>query len=106
MEFLKLSDLNEVEPIPGFRLRVVHADNMSLAYWTIAAGAELPEHSHPHEQVTNLISGKLELRIGDQTEICEPGAIAIIPPNVPHSGKAIEECRVIDVFHPTRDDLR
>jgi len=32
MEFLKLSDLNEVEPIPGFRLRVVHADNMSLAY--------------------------------------------------------------------------
>jgi hypothetical protein len=29
-----------------------------------------------------------------------------VPPNVTHSGHAVTECRIIDVFHPVRDDYR
>ena len=66
----------------------------------------MPEHSHSHEQIVNLIEGELELRVGDEVRIVAPGIVAIIAPDVPHSGKAITMCRIIDVFHPVREDYR
>jgi len=30
----------------------------------------------------------------------------VIPGGVPHAGKSITESRVIDVFHPVREDYR
>ncbi|NYT03118.1 MAG: cupin domain-containing protein, partial [Candidatus Methanofastidiosa archaeon] len=38
------------------------------------------------------------------TKILMPGDIAIIPSNVPHSGKAIKKTNAIDVFYPVRQD--
>jgi quercetin dioxygenase-like cupin family protein len=106
MGFLSLNDINQRELLPGFRVRFVHTGNMTLAYWEIEAGSELPEHSHPHEQVVNVIDGTLELLLGDEKREMSNGQIAVIPPNVVHAGKAITTCRVIDVFHPVREDYR
>ena len=41
------------EVIPGFVGRFLHSDTMTFALWEIAAGARLPEHAHPHEQVVH-----------------------------------------------------
>jgi hypothetical protein len=30
----------------------------------------------------------------------------VLAPNVVHSGKAVTDCRVVDVFHPVREDFR
>jgi hypothetical protein len=30
---------------------------------------------------------------------------ALVPPNTPHSGKAITNCKVIDCFLPVREDF-
>jgi quercetin dioxygenase-like cupin family protein len=79
---------------------------MSLAYLTIEAGAPLPEHTHPHEQVTNVIEGQLELTIAGETSVLTPGKVAVIPPNMPHSGRALTPCRAIDVFYPVREEYR
>jgi quercetin dioxygenase-like cupin family protein len=35
-----------------------------------------------------------------------PGQAFVIPPDVPHSGRAHSACRVLDVFAPVRDDYR
>ena len=106
MTFLNLKDVEEREMAPGFRARMVHSENMTFAFWQIDAGAALPEHSHPHEQVFTLLEGEFELTVGDELRVNRPGAVAVIPPNVPHAGRAITDCRVIDVFYPTRDDYR
>jgi quercetin dioxygenase-like cupin family protein len=58
----------------------------------------LTEHSHPHEQVANIIEGELKLTVNGDTEVLGPGSVAIIPPGAIHSGRAITHCRVIDVF--------
>jgi len=104
--FINLKDTNQKEIVPGFSAKFVHSENMTFAYWDIEAGSELPEHSHPHEQVLTVIKGKLVLTIEGKTQILEPGSVAVIPANAKHSGKAITECRCIDVFYPVREDFR
>jgi len=103
------TDLNKVnakEILPGFRVKVVHSKNMTLTYWDIKAGSSLPEHSHPNEQVTNMIEGELELIVDGESNIIKPNSVVVIPSNATHSGKAITDCRVIDVFYPIREDYR
>jgi quercetin dioxygenase-like cupin family protein len=79
---------------------------MTVAYWDAEEGALLPEHSHPHEQVTNVVEGRLELIVAGESRVLEQGVAAIIPPHTPHSGVALTQCRIIDVFHPVREDYR
>jgi len=104
MPFVNLSTIPEKEIIPGYRVRFVHCDSMTMAYWSIDTGAALPEHSHPHEQVATLTEGEYELSVGDKTKVLRPGDVAVIPPNVPHSGRALSDCCMIDAFHPVRED--
>ena len=103
---LQLNDLPEVEKMPGFKGKFVHTDTMTLAYWTIAAGADLPTHHHHHEQVINMLEGVLDLSIDGVTHRLTAGDILIIPSNRPHGGKAITEVKVLDVFHPVSEDYR
>ena len=92
--------------IKGAQVRFTHSPHMTLAEWRFEAGTDLPEHAHPHEQMTKVISGKLELYASGKTYILEPGKVAVIPPNVVHSGKVITPCQVIDTFYPVREDYR
>ena len=79
---------------------------MTFVYWDIEADASLPEHSHPHEQMTKVIEGIFELYSEGETFRLEAGSIAVIPPDKIHSGKSITACFIIDVFHPVREDYR
>ena len=106
MPFINLTDLEVKEPFPGFQGYIVHTDNMTLAHWTIKGGASLDEHAHEHEQVVNMIDGRFELTMGGQSKILEPGITAVIPSNVPHTGRAVTDCKIIDVFYPVREDYR
>jgi quercetin dioxygenase-like cupin family protein len=106
MGFLNLSDIESIEKIPGYHVRFVHSENMTFAHWSIKAGALLPEHAHPHEQVANIIEGEFELTINGETQRLKPGAVGIIPGNTKHSGKAITDCKIIDAFYPIREDYR
>jgi quercetin dioxygenase-like cupin family protein len=103
---LSLSALPVKESIPGARGRFVHTPNMTLAYWQFEAGVSLPEHSHPHEQITHILDGVFEMTIGSETHRLEAGMVATIPSNTRHAGVAVTECRLADVFHPVREDFR
>lgn len=104
--FINLKDVEERNPIEGFLVRFVHSKCMTFAHWTIDAGAKLPEHSHPHEQVATMLEGEFELTIDGETKILGPGTVAVIPGNVVHSGRAVTNCRILDAFYPIREDYR
>jgi quercetin dioxygenase-like cupin family protein len=106
MAFQDLKDITKREIAPGYRARFVHSEKMTLAYWDVDPGAALPEHSHPHEQIANVLEGQFELTVDGESRILEPGTVAIIPPDVLHSGRAITACRLLDAFYPCRDDYR
>lgn len=106
MAFFSTTDMVRKEPMAGFVGRFATGVTMTSVSWTIAAGAELPEHAHPHEQVSHVLAGEFEMTIEGKTQRLGAGMVAFIPPNATHSGRAITECRIIDVFHPVRDDYR
>ena len=106
MPFVNLSDLSEKEAVPGFHGKFVHGDNMTTTFWRIEAGAKLPEHSHPHEQVSIVTEGKFEMTLDGETRQLEAGTVAVIPSNVTHSGVALTDCKIADIFYPVREDYK
>lgn len=106
MIFQNLDEIQEREIVPGYRARFIHAEGMTLAYWEVEAGAALPEHSHPHEQIANVLEGEFELTVAGESRVLVPGQVAVIPGDVPHSGRAITDCRLLDAFQPAREDYR
>ncbi len=106
MNTTMLDQLKSSELMPGLHFKLIHTDNMTLSFVEIDKGAILPEHAHPQEQVTIMQKGQLELTVGGETTLLEPGSVIHIPSNVVHSGVAHTECEVLDVFQPARDDLK
>ncbi|MFK7766527.1 MAG: cupin domain-containing protein [Mariniblastus sp.] len=106
VQSLSLDLVDAKEILPGFHGKFIHSDRMTLAYWSIDEFASLPEHAHPHEQIVNLLEGKFELTVDGTVHFLKPGDVVVIPGNVPHMGRAITQCRILDVFQPARDDYR
>jgi quercetin dioxygenase-like cupin family protein len=106
MPFVELNSLTEKEIIKGYKARAIHTGTMTLLYWTVEANAAMPVHTHMHEQVAHVLKGKFELTVEGETKILEPGTVAVIPPHVPHGGRAITDCELLDVFQPERDDYK
>lgn len=104
--FFELDQIEQREIVPGYRARFIHSGNNTLAYWDVDAGAALPDHHHPHEQVANVLEGTFELTVAGETRLCKAGSVAVIPPDVPHSGVAKTRCRILDIFYPVREDYR
>ncbi len=93
---------------PGVRRRTLASgEGMMQMVVTFAAGAELPEHRHPHEQVTFVVSGRLRLILhaGTETHEIAAGESFYLASNVPHAAEAPEDVTVLDTFNPPREDL-
>ena len=95
------------EPFPGVVLGVVSGETLSISEVALDEGAVVEEHSHPHEQLGYLISGRLDFTVGGVTRRLGPGDFWRIPGGVPHRVVAVGgPALAIDVFHPVRDDYR
>lgn len=90
--------------IPGYTARFIHTEHMTFSYLDVKAGAVSPEHSHPHEQAASVIEGEFELVIEGKPVRFGPGTVVVIPSNVRHGGRAITDCKLMDVFTPVRED--
>ncbi|HEY2154065.1 MAG TPA: cupin domain-containing protein [Isosphaeraceae bacterium] len=90
---------------PGVSITTTAGRAMLFSVVDLEPGSVVAPHSHPHEQMGILISGRLEFTIGDVTRVVGPGDIWRIPGGVVHTVRAIDGPAVaLDVFHPIRED--
>jgi len=88
------------------RRRFVYGDNSMVAQIWLDKGAEVAEHTHAAEQITQVFEGALRLvfRTTGETHDVRAGEVIVIPPNLPHSAVALEDTYESDTFSPRRDD--
>ena len=101
------SDAVPVEMLPGVIRRTLStSEGLMLIEVALEKGAVVPSHSHPHEQIGYLVSGRVLFELGDERRELAAGDSWLVPPNVPHQVTALERSLAIDVFSPPREEYR
>ncbi len=75
-----------------------------MTEFLLEAGAVLPRHSHPHEQIGYLVRGRMCLCLGTEKFEVEPGDSWCIPGGMEHNAEILETSLAIEVFAPCRTD--
>ena len=97
--------IQALTPEPGL-IRLVGAFNekLFLAEHRMEKGWVGASHSHPHEQMAYVVTGRLRIRAGAETFEVGAGDSFVIRGGVEHQASALEASIVVDVFTPCRED--
>jgi len=92
-------------PEPGMRRQVMsYSKSMMLIRHSMKRGWIGARHSHPHEQLVYVLSGRILFEYPGHTIEAGPGDSFLVPGDVEHQARALEDCEVLDVFTPMRED--
>ena len=87
--------------------QIISGDELMMVKLTMKAGAVVKHHSHPNEQMTYILKGKIRFTHGPEMEqsttLCA-GDVLHFPANVPHAAECLEDTIDLDVFTPPRRD--
>lgn len=104
VKHVRWSELPAESMNPLFDRQYVVGDEVMVARISMKRGCTVPEHSHRHEQISNVLSGCLRFVIEGREIVVGAGELLLIPPHVPHSAEALEDTIAIDTFSPPRED--
>ena len=103
--YFKWGDLPQTAMTPNINRRLVSGEKIMIVELTLAKGGIVAEHSHPHEQMTHVLSGRLEFDVQGKKRVLGQAEGAHVPPNVPHGAVALEDTVTLEVFSPPREDF-
>ena len=109
MRGMEVYDWNAIpreEVNPTFTRQVIHADTVTVARLYMKQGCIVPLHHHINEQLSTMHEGRLKFLIDGKELVLNPGETLRIPPNVPHSAEALDDCIATDIFVPVREDWK
>ena len=91
----------------GVKRKVLsYSQNLMACELTFEKGAVGAPHSHPHEQIGYIISGKLVYQeAGQADKILKTGDTYYVAPNVVHGVRILEDTKLLDIFTPMREDF-
>jgi quercetin dioxygenase-like cupin family protein len=93
------------DSLPGIRQKTLaYGDKTLMVEFRLQKDAALPRHKHSHEQTGYLVSGQLDLTIGNETRHLGPGDSWCVPGDTEHGANAMEDSVAVEVFSPVRED--
>ncbi len=96
--FYRMKDLPQQFVTPKYSKAfggLITGQRLEVGWLRFGAGEGAVAHAHPHEQVMVVVSGRLRVRLGDETTELGPSEAFLAPPNVEHQVTAIEDTEVI-----------
>ncbi len=107
MTFFNVRELPGTEMLPGITRRAVYLDHVMLTFLDFAPGSIVPEHSHPHEQITYVVQGAMEFHLGEKTRVLRAGDGVCVPSGTLHKAVILDEPTVaLDAWHPVREEYK
>jgi len=103
--FTRWEEIPEQKVNEKISRKIVSGNRVMMVLWQMKAGALAALHKHPNEQIAYVVSGQMELRFRDQKKTCRPGDLCVIPQGVEHEAWFPQDCTVIDIFSPPREDF-
>ena len=88
----KIISLAEEMPVPpeGITSRtILKAPFARVVLFRFSQGEELTEHTSAARVIVQILTGKCEFKAGPERRILVPGDLVYMPPNQPHSVKAL-----------------
>ena len=107
VELLQWDDVPMETVNPMMRRQIITGELMTVARIYFKDGFLVPMHSHHNEQITQVISGLMKFRLGEdghQAIDVGPGQALVIPANLPHEALAVGDVVEMDMWAPRRDD--
>lgn len=90
----------------GIERQMVVGENLMIVRFRFAPFLITPEHEHPHEQMSIVVSGRVRFFVEGVERIASPGDVLSFPPHCWHGATMMdEEVVLIDVFTPVREDF-
>ncbi|MDC7241965.1 MAG: cupin domain-containing protein [Spirochaetales bacterium] len=98
---IPLEDLGD-----GVKRRITaYHDNLMCVEVHFEKGAVGALHSHPHEQITYIVSGEFEFNIGGEKKVLKAGDSTFKQPDIEHGAVCLKEGMLLDIFTPCREDF-
>ena len=92
-------------PKAGLRRQVMsYSPSVMLVRHTMKKGWVGARHSHPHEQMVYVVSGRIRFQHPGGVLEAGPGDSFLVAGNAEHQASALEDAEVLDVFTPYRED--
>ena len=93
-------------PSEGIARQMVVGDNLMICRFRFAPNLVTPEHSHPHEQMSIVVQGRVRFFVEGKERIASPGDVLHFPSGCRHGATMMdEEVVLIDIFTPIREDF-
>lgn len=105
MRAISWSTLPATDVYPGITRQVFDGERQTMVRYVYQPGAVFPEHHHPEEQITVVLSGEIEFTVAGEVMTLSAGQAAVIPSGTPH-GACVIGNHVVETFNalsPRRD---
>ncbi len=84
---------------------LAYNDDLMLCELHFEQGAVGSLHSHPHQQITYIVSGSFEFEINGVKRVVNAGDSLYKEPGVVHGAVCLQAGTLLDFFTPMRDDF-
>jgi quercetin dioxygenase-like cupin family protein len=109
MGIIKNSEVTPTVIAQGRTRSLAHLPHLMMVVIDFEDGpASQPDapHFHPHEQISYVVSGEVNVLLGNKMARLGPGDIFTVSPNVPHSIQLLTpKARLVDTFTPIREEF-
>lgn len=100
------ADVEDIAAAEGVKRRILaYTDELMCVENVFETGAVGAIHTHPHTQITYVVSGRFRFTVGSETYEVAAGDTLLKKDGIIHGCTALEGGILLDIFNPMREDF-